>query len=87
MIKVFIRDPLGDREEFWELSEKQVEDFVDPRSNCAYASCFYKEGKPEHQLIKKIMFDKWDEISFFLTENPNLSDKKKAEGIKKITLI
>lgn len=72
----------GVKEDFWELSEDNVENFVD-ETGYAYAICYYEKGEPKYKLIKKKIWEHLNEVEEIMN-NPNLSFDQKQERIKKL---
>lgn len=81
--RVLIRDPwVGIKEDYWELSEQQVESFVD-EEDTAYVSCHYENGQPEYSFVAKTLWERWDEVSKILL-NPALSPEEQAKAIEEL---
>jgi len=81
--KVLIRDPwVGIKEDYWELSEEQVKEFVD-EEGIAYVSCHYEEGQPKYAFVNRTLWEKWDKVEEIM-RNPILSPDEQAQAIKKL---
>jgi len=72
----------GVKEALWELSDDNVEKFVDEK-DYAYAVCSYEKGEPKYVLTKKKIWDNMEEVGKILM-NPNLSKEQQVEEIKKL---
>lgn len=83
--KVLIKGSTWDgvKEALWELSDDNIEKFVDEKGY-AYANCYFEKGEPKYMLMKKKMWEKMDEVEKIMT-NQNLSEEQRIEEIKKLT--
>ena len=81
--KVLIKGPWdGVKEALWELSDDNVEKFVDEK-DYAYATCSYEKGELKYVLTKKKIWDNMEEVGKILM-NENLSKEQQIEEIKKL---
>ena len=78
--KVMIRDPMrGILEDYWELSDRQVKQFVDEEGT-AYAMCAYFNGEPKYSFVNKVLWENWDKTEKIML-NPNLSAEKRNQAL------
>jgi len=56
--RVFIKDPMSDYvlEDFWELTQEQIDKFVD-ENDTAYCLIAYEKGEKKYMLLKKELWD------------------------------
>ena len=80
--KVLIRDLVGIKEDFWELSEEQVKKWVD-EEGVAYVNLHQEGGQPQYTFVSKRLWEKWDKAEEIML-NPNLSSEKKAKALEKL---
>ena len=81
--KVLIIDPLvGIKEDYWELSEEQVQKHVN-NEGIAYVSCYYENGKPQYAFVAEKLWKNWDKVQEFLTNNPGMPPEDLAKAIAK----
>lgn len=87
LYRVLVKDPWtgwdDTIETLWELSDNQIEKFVD-EEDYAYAVCSYENGEPKYTLTKKKIWDNMEEVGEILT-NPNLSEEQRIKKIQEFT--
>jgi hypothetical protein len=81
--KVLIKGPWdGIKEAMWEISNENVDRFVDQRG-FAYVICYYEKSERKYSFVTKKMWEKSAEIAPLLVDS-NYTSVQKKEMIKKI---
>ena len=68
------------KEEFWELSEEDRNQFV-CNDDTAYVLCHFENGEPQFFFIAKILWDNLDEVSEIMTD-PVLTQAQRIAKIE-----
>ena len=82
--KVLIRDPLiGIKEDYWELSEEQVNQHVN-NEGIAHVSCYYEEGQPKYAFVDELLWKNWDKVEELLLNSPTMPREELLKAIRKL---
>ena len=80
--RVLIKDPSGDREEQWVLSEEQASKYVNEQG-IAYAIVFEQDGQSKALLCHKKVWENYDDFKL-IAENQSLSQEEKKQQMLKL---
>lgn len=68
--KVLVKGPWdGYREDYWELSDDEVERFVE--AGIAYGLCAFEAGEPKYSLVKRNLWEEFDDLAVLSEEERN----------------
>ncbi|CAG0996815.1 hypothetical protein BURK2_02729 [Burkholderiales bacterium] len=68
-------------EQFWDLTEEQVEQFAD-EDGTAYAMCHFEQGEPRYSLLRKSLWQNLDRVTEAMSD-PGLSEEERRRILER----